>query len=252
VVSIFDRIESATYDVRKDHKRHILRVRAMQSFAIRWLIPRLASFHALFPDIHVEVTTSFTSDVALALRQVDFVFILQRDNYENEVCQADPLFELELTPICHKSLLTDRQGPLEPSDILGYPLLSALSRPDDWHSWFRKFGGSEKSSVAGLSFGSSALACQAALSGLGFAIAQIHFIQDYLHSGSVIRPFPESVRTGEMYQLIGSRGRAHAPWIAAFREWVLQEARSGVGVNVAPEALHWGGRTAVQRVEAGD
>ena len=60
VTLAFDRIVAGAEAVGKPSARHVLRVSAPATFAMRWLIPRLERFHAEHPDVEVTVTTTTT------------------------------------------------------------------------------------------------------------------------------------------------------------------------------------------------
>lgn len=51
ISAAFARIESATKALGRTAKSDILSVHSTPSFATQWLMPRLARFSALFPDI---------------------------------------------------------------------------------------------------------------------------------------------------------------------------------------------------------
>src|ERR1700722_13933 len=56
----FDRLAVAAQACGRPGARRILRVSAPTSFAMRWLIPHLVTFHAEHPDMEVAVTTVST------------------------------------------------------------------------------------------------------------------------------------------------------------------------------------------------
>jgi LysR family transcriptional regulator, glycine cleavage system transcriptional activator len=56
----FDRVTAAAEACGRPSTRHILRVSAPTTFALRWLIPRLEQFHAARPQVEVAVTTTAT------------------------------------------------------------------------------------------------------------------------------------------------------------------------------------------------
>jgi LysR family transcriptional regulator, glycine cleavage system transcriptional activator len=56
----FDRMIAAAEACGRPSVRHILRVSAPTTFAIRWLIPRLEQFHVARPMVEVTVTTTTT------------------------------------------------------------------------------------------------------------------------------------------------------------------------------------------------
>src|ERR1700689_5099791 len=56
----FDRMIAAAEACGRPSARHLLRVSAPTTFALRWLIPRLEKFHAGAPDVKVAFTTTTT------------------------------------------------------------------------------------------------------------------------------------------------------------------------------------------------
>jgi LysR family glycine cleavage system transcriptional activator len=53
-----DLLRAASVRMKKKAKRRQLKIRAYTTFAMRWLIPRLSSFHAAHPDVEVLLTAS--------------------------------------------------------------------------------------------------------------------------------------------------------------------------------------------------
>ena len=77
-----------------------------------------------------------------------------------------------------------------------------------------------------LEFGFSLLVYQAAVEGLGVAVAQPEFVQDDLAAGRLVAPFPMVFPTGRQYFLICSPSRARAEPIASFLKWTASEGHS--------------------------
>src|SRR4051812_21860602 len=53
-----DQLEYGTRQLQQKPDEKTLRLKLPPTFAIRWLMPRLARFHAFKPDIDVQITTS--------------------------------------------------------------------------------------------------------------------------------------------------------------------------------------------------
>src|SRR5882724_6131464 len=53
-----DRIALASARVREEGRVRVLRINALPTFTIRWLIPRLSGFQRRHPQVEVRVTTS--------------------------------------------------------------------------------------------------------------------------------------------------------------------------------------------------
>jgi LysR family transcriptional regulator, glycine cleavage system transcriptional activator len=55
---LLDRLSQASVRLREEHGLRVLRVNALSTFAIRWLIPRLSSFQRQHPYLEVRLSTS--------------------------------------------------------------------------------------------------------------------------------------------------------------------------------------------------
>ena len=67
---------------------------------------------------------------------------------------------------------------------------------------------------------------QAAIDGLGVAMAHVELVQDDLASGRLVAVYPLVVRTSESYRLVGREADARRPEVAAFRDWLLAEVET--------------------------
>jgi LysR family glycine cleavage system transcriptional activator len=80
--------------------------------------------------------------------------------------------------------------------------------------------------LGGLSYESSILAYFAATQGHGVAMAQRVLVADQLREGTLVMPFSFVLDLGEFtYYLIYPREHLSNPEFAAFRDWLLGEAR---------------------------
>src|ERR1700712_946290 len=160
VRSALDQIDRSTRALRQTPDDKRLRIKLPPTFAIRWLVPRLARFHALYPQIDVQITTSHA--------RVDFA----RDELDAGIhSEAKPptgpgfreLCEEILLPVCAPALL-ERGPPLKkPSDLANHVLLCSTHRTSDWPTWLNAAGEPGINGNNGLKFENAALACQAAV-----------------------------------------------------------------------------------------
>jgi LysR family glycine cleavage system transcriptional activator len=94
-----------------------------------------------------------------------------------------------------------------------------------WESWLRAVGVAGIDTARGPRFPHTYLALQAAASGQGVALATNVLIGDYLEAGRLVRPFPLEVKGSHQYHVACPEETADRPAIAAFRAWLLSEAR---------------------------
>lgn len=222
-----DEIERGTELLRRSPDETRLRLKLPPTFAIRWLVPRLARFHAKHPKVDVQITTSH--------ERVDF----DREDVDIAIhSESQPpagnsyrrLFGEVLLPVCSPGLLQHARL-ARPRDLLKHTLLCSLNRPLDWPTWLRAAKVEGISADTGLKFENAALAYQAAIDQLGVMIAQLALVQDDLQSGRLVAPFPLRVPTPGGYYLQHRPGQLRLPCIAAFEQWVESEAHATDGMH---------------------
>jgi LysR family glycine cleavage system transcriptional activator len=199
----------------------ILRVRAYTTFAMKWLIPRLSSFHATNPTTEVRLTTS-NETVDFDRENVDGAIRLGDGNWGS--VEVDRVMRNELVPLCTPSFLTDHSL-RSFDDLREVYLLHSLVRPDDWRLWLDSVGCSNVDPYAGGKYASSTLAYQATLEGQGIMIAQRELFLDDLKVGRLIQPFQHTLDRGDFtYYFIYPRNRLRSPAFRRFRVWLLEQA----------------------------
>jgi LysR family glycine cleavage system transcriptional activator len=218
-----DQIDSATRRLQKNREEDLLRLKLPPTFAIRWLIPRLASFHALHPQLDVQITTSHeTAD--FDREDVDAYIHSEREP------RAGPgfrrLFGETLLPVCSPQLLKHGPKLRKPRDLAKHVLLCSMNRPHDWPSWLAAAGVPDIDGNDGLKFENAALAYQAAIDELGVMIAQRALVEDDLRSGRLVAPIALPVRTSGSYYLAYSPNRARSARLVAFEEWIVAQAQA--------------------------
>ncbi len=217
-----DQIDAATRRLQKNREENLLRLKLPPTFAIRWLVPRLASFHALHPQFDVQITTSHdTAD--FDREDVDACIHSERE------APAGPgfrrLFGETLLPVCSPQLATRGPKLRKPRDLAKHVLLCSLNRPHDWPAWLTAAGAPDIDGNDGLKFENAALAYQAAIDELGVMIAQRALVEDDLRAGRLVAPLALPVRTSGAYYLAYSPNRARPLRLAAFEDWIVKEAR---------------------------
>lgn len=217
----FDQIEEQTRRLRDNPIENTLRIKLPPTFAIRWLVPRLARFHALNRHIDVQITTSHNT-VEFDREDIEVCIHSGPDPLPKANCRR--LFGEILLPVCSPGLLAAHLFPKEPGDIANYTLLCSMHRPNDWPSWLSAASVSNVDGNAGLKFENSALAYQAAIDQLGIVMAQRAFVEDDLRSGRLVAPFALRVRTGNSYYIAYPPSRRIPPLTKAFENWILQQA----------------------------
>ncbi|KPU98169.1 hypothetical protein APR50_25660 [Variovorax paradoxus] len=222
----FDQIELGTRQLQQSPDEWLLRVKLPPTFAIRWLIPRLARFHARHPRIDVQITTSH--------KPTDF----ERDDVDVSI-HSEPsppegpgyrlLFRETLLPVCAPALL-QRDPPLaQPADLAQHALLSSLNRPQDWPAWLEAAGLSGLDTHRGLKFENAAMAYQAAAEGLGVMMGLLAFVRDDLASGRLVAPLALRLPTEGGYFMAWRADRPVPQRVRDFEHWMAEEVAAAEG-----------------------
>jgi LysR family glycine cleavage system transcriptional activator len=216
-----DQLEYGTRQLQQEPDEKTLRLKVPPTFAIRWLVPRLAHFHALNRSLDVQITTSH-QPVDFNREDVDACIHSDTRPLANTRCQR--LFGEVIRPVCSPRLL-ERGPPLrQPRDLTRHVLVSSLHRPRDWPTWLAAAGVPEIDGNNGIRLENSALAYQAAIDGVGVVIAQQLFVEEEFRAGRLVAPFDLQVPTDGAYYFGYSSERPRSNRVAAFEEWILREA----------------------------
>ncbi|MFC5947480.1 LysR substrate-binding domain-containing protein [Pseudonocardia lutea] len=223
---LFAALRDATDAVRSGGGRSgQLRIVSPATFAVRWLIPRLAGFHQAHQDIDVQLTTS-SQPLDLERGDVDAGITLGDGAWPGVECQR--LVPNELVPV----LSPERAAASEvawPQRLASETLLHSLARPDDWSVWLRSASVPGVDAWAGMKYETSLLSYQAAIEGHGVAIAQRALVARELGAGSLVAPLPQVDRGDHTYYVVWSTRRAPSAELRVFRAWLTPEVLGPAG-----------------------
>ena len=145
--------------------------------------------------------------------------------------------------MCSPSLLRGSRPLTVLGDLRHHTLLHDDSTYDDvsnpnWATWLANAGVVDVDTMRGPSFWPSHLVIDAAIDGLGVALAKKSWVQQDLAEGRLVRPFAElSLPVEFSYFIVYPQDRANDPRIRAFMAWVREEL-----VRDADVALHHDGK----------
>jgi LysR family glycine cleavage system transcriptional activator len=219
VTRSLDVLREATVRLTGRRKRTQLKIRAYTTFAMRWLIPRLSSFHSANSGIEVLLTASLDP---VDFRKEDIDGAIRLGDGEWQGTKAYRLVSNVIIPVCSPALAKKVR---KPSDLQRHVLLHSIARPDDWAYWLTETGAQKVvDSHGGMTYQSSAMVYAAALEGQGFAIAQRFLVEEDLASGKLVAPFKQSVDMGDFtYFLLTPADRTESHSMVTFRKWLLAQ-----------------------------
>ena len=201
-----------------------LRITLLQSFAYKWLVPRLGHFSQEYPDINIWISTS-DELVNLHSTDADAGIRLGYGNWGN--IYKEHLLKEYIFPVCSPRFLIEHGNPNKPEDILKLPLLRRFSVDilERWRDWFKVANVPVNRMPKGTHFPQTSMALQAAIDDQGIALARSAHVLDDIKAGRLVRLFPEVKCKSEVsYYFVCGPGRENESQIAAFRIWLKQEA----------------------------
>lgn len=216
----FDAMERLTEQVASMRAGPVLTVGVAPALALYWLIPRLPSFNRSHPGVEVRVATGG----AMFPMRDDWTCTVRRGMGDWPGYTAEELFASTLVPVCAPALAA---GLRKPRDLRGATLIIVSHLREQWTWWFEAAGLNAPIQPAReVSFESSVMAIQAALDGVGVAVANLPYVSDALAAGRLVAPFPVIERKYESWYLANRPIREKETALVAFRKWLHKEAMS--------------------------
>ncbi|MEQ1756463.1 MAG: LysR substrate-binding domain-containing protein [Micropepsaceae bacterium] len=214
----FDRIRAATQRLQSNASHSVL-IGAGPTLAMRWLIPRLPRFQQVCPNVEVRLSTSIEDADPM---KPDWTAAIRIGSGQWTGFEAEYLFTAEMFPVCLPSMAS---GLRKPADLAKARILQVANAPEDWAFWLKA------ARVSGVDLGRAqvfdypAFALQAALDGLGVAMARAPFVADDLVAGRLARPFDLSVPKGRGWYLVSRPSQQGNPALHQFRNWLREELK---------------------------
>ncbi|HUN51938.1 MAG TPA: transcriptional regulator GcvA [Candidatus Sulfotelmatobacter sp.] len=219
----FDRLAAATDRVLGMAPASVLTIASGPTLAMRWLIPRLPAFQGSNPGVEVRLSTSLPvtaiDDPAPLGPGVTAAIRLGSGQWPG--LAAEPLFRADMFPVAAPAVARRLK---QPRDLRQHTLLHVLHAPDEWPTWLAAAAVRDIDADAGPRFDFHAFALQAALDGLGVAMARRPFVADDLAAGRLVAPFALALPKAQSWYLIYRPEALDMPAFAAFRAWLLAAA----------------------------
>jgi LysR family glycine cleavage system transcriptional activator len=164
-----DLIATATARIEQERHSKSVSVNLFSSLAALWLLPRLASFRKLEPNIDVRViTTNDPIDFRTGL--VDMA--IRYSKQPPQAAKTALLFKETVFPVCSPSYREEFLRFEPTSDLSRQTLITCQASPQEWPQWFQYIDFTGKPSQHTIDVDSRALALEAAVDGLGIAMGR--------------------------------------------------------------------------------
>lgn len=196
-----------------------LTVACIASIATRWLIPALADFLALHPDINVRVVYAM-AEQRFTDADCDVLITLGDDRREGRECTR--LFSRANRPVASPGYLARRGQPMTAQDIADADLLHDET-PERWRDWCREAGLQPDKTLRGPVFQDFNLLATAVIAGHGIALCPTEVFRREIERGDLVVLSDVETLGDEGYFLITARPANRQA--QQFRDWFSTIAR---------------------------
>ena len=223
VSASFDQIAEATQQqLGVDHPlgkppHQLLRVNAQATFALRWLVPRLSQFQARHPDIEVRLTTS--NDAIEKVREEVDLFIRGGPKQVPGYLSTSFLSEVR-RPVCSPRIAGAK--PLRPADLMHHTLLHSATYPGMWTEWLTLCGIPDLVPKSAITLEHFFMTLQAAIDGVGMAMAPTALVADDIAEGRLVFPFSGPSLSPWHYYTYIPEARQDDASLRAFCDWLAE------------------------------
>jgi LysR family transcriptional regulator, glycine cleavage system transcriptional activator len=218
-------LEAAVPAGAQESQRRLLRVSAIPTLGMRWLVPRLPSFYAAHPEVQI-LFQPYRREDDLLRDDVDCWLVARpsaSSRWPRHV-RATYIVGREIVPICHPSVAGRIRAP---GDVLRFPLLHHSGFPQNWALWCQAQRVDTRAIKLAAGFDLAAGLIEAVVANMGIAVVQRCLIEREIAEGKLVVPLPLAVSTGRGYYLCVPRAREDAGMPVDFRAWLLAQSAAG-------------------------
>lgn len=213
----FDTIFEATRDILHNRVRTPLTISTMGSFATNWLVPRLGELQSACADLDIRISVS-DQFVDFEREGIDAAIRYGHGRWKNS--KSELLFDDNVIAVCSPVLLSD-------PDTIGtsaapVTLLHDAAHPG-WEEWIAKADTNSLSVAKSISFTHTHLALQAALGGMGIALASEILVRDMIECGNLVQFGTTCLQGSGAYYFVVPFERSQDTKIQTFSDWLRRQ-----------------------------
>lgn len=220
-----------------------LRIGVGAGLAHNWLLRRLPDLADRHPRLSIELVV-VESEAPEQVAGLDVRIHWLPVSELHATTTQRPLFQEQVFPVCHPSLLPADFVPGDPAVLRHLPLLHkgpagrATSAEWSWPAWLERLGLPPRPRES-LRFASIGPAIAAALEGAGVVLARTLLVHDALADGRLVRvlPVPQSLPCGRAHVVRWTIARCADDRVRRFVAWLCERARQTETGQAQPEAV---------------
>lgn len=197
----------------------VIELAVIPTFCSKWLIPRLAEFQQVHPDITVNLSER-PFPFLFGDSHLDAAVHFEHPSWAGTI--QTPLFDEELVPVCHPGLKHLARCKT-PADLAEFTLLHKTSREDAWPRWFEAVDARRDFDfLSGPRYELFSMLIAGALNGVGIALVPRLYVQQELSDGRLVIPIDKSVRGLKRYCLVYPEHKEMSPPMRMLADYLTE------------------------------
>ncbi|RED52202.1 LysR substrate-binding domain-containing protein [Aestuariispira insulae] len=216
------RIADCVDGLQKGGGGNRLTVGTTTGFSAYWLMPRIAKFSSLHPEVELRFAVA---DQCVDLKASGIDLSIRYGNGAWPGLDSQFFCASHVRPLCAPSYWGDRPVTDDPRDLLGETLIDFDYVVDSsWANWFAHMGVDLEKDPATITTNAYTSMVQAVQNGQGIALLSAPLIQDLINSDALMEPSslpPQELPGG--YYLVQPRGAGECVARETFIEWIKAE-----------------------------
>ncbi|MEJ1496765.1 MAG: transcriptional regulator GcvA [Candidatus Sedimenticola sp. (ex Thyasira tokunagai)] len=215
-----DEIDLATRRLLTTPNVSAINLSVVPAFLSRWLVPRIRDFQESHPDVELRLSAA-TGLTDFTRSDTDMAIYFGRNDWTG--VESHHLKAVTLLPVCSPSLLESGKPLKQTEDLLNHTLLHVTNRSNEWDQLLDDAGVDHPAIKKGLTFSSTSLAINAAIEGVGIALADRMLVEREVRYGQLVIPLEVKLNSHRDFYLVHQRGRQLTSAMRDFIDWLLAE-----------------------------
>lgn len=217
----FDGFERVIEQLRHTSRRSRVTLTATSAFTAKWLMPRVAAFHVLHPDIDLHLHASDEA-VDMTDRTFDIALRYGQGPYPGLITEA--MFTDTFAPVMNPRLGIASIDALGATPLIHFEWKRPSPLNPTWQHWFAQAGMPWNPALGHVRYSDEAHAIQAAVAGQGVALLSLDLVAEELAAGHLVQPFGPMM-TGHTYHLATRADAAPSSAVKAVIDWLRGAAQ---------------------------
>lgn len=222
VLAALDRLRAGTRRVAHAEADAVVRLSVPPTFAMRWLIPRLAEFTAAH--------RGFTLELSTAMAQPDFIAggydaAIRRMRRVPRSLEGHRFLGAGTVAVCSPRYAREHRL-VHPADLARATLITNATEPNEWELWYRAQRAAPPARQRStLALEQLFFALQAAVDSLGVALAPEALVKEDLDAGRLVAPFGARPLGDRAYTLVFPPDSPKRASLRLLAQWLLVKGK---------------------------